>query len=64
MLGEFGLQYAQNGGEQYLSDIVEIACEFGWHFTFWSFRTDPEFNYELMGENYWNTVCELITYSP
>lgn len=64
LLGEFGLQYAQGGGKQYLTDMVEIAYEFGWHFTFWSFRADPVFNYELMGKNYWNTVCDLMTYSP
>lgn len=61
LLGEFGMMVAQNGGEQYLSDIAGAACEFGWHFAFWSFRTDSGFNYELMGASYWSTVCSLLT---
>jgi len=64
ILGEFGMQYAQNGGEQYLEDIAGVACDFGWHFVLWSYRTDSTFNYELMGGGYWSTVCTLLTCIP
>ena len=61
ILGEFGLQWRQNGGRRFLRDVAECAVEFGWHFAFWQFRADSNFNYELMGDDYWATVCSLLT---
>ncbi|MFH0864715.1 MAG: T9SS type A sorting domain-containing protein [Bacteroidota bacterium] len=64
LVGEFGIRLPQNGGELYLNDIAEIACESGWHYAIWGFNNGPEFNYKDMdsiyGTNYWNTVKGLM----
>ena len=64
LVGEFGIRLPQNGGELYLSDIGEIACESGWHYAIWGFNNGPEFNYKdldsIYGTNYWTTVKGLM----
>jgi Cellulase (glycosyl hydrolase family 5) len=63
LLGEFGMQFPQEGGAQYLSDCVDIAKKQGWHFCLWSFRSNnPEsekhidFDPEKWKKPYWNEV--------
>ncbi len=63
ILGEFGLRRPQNGGIKFLSDYVDIAVEYGWHFALWEFRpNDPdtkkhiEFDPEKWAEGYWKEV--------
>jgi len=64
LIGEFGLQWHQNGGPQYLSDIGGIACELGWHFALWIFNDGPSFNYRTFdrthGTRYWDRVLQLM----
>ena len=63
LLGEFGMEFPQHGGEAYLSDHVGIAKSEGWHFCLWSFRSNnPEsrrhinFDPEKWDEPYWQEV--------
>lgn len=62
LMGEFGMQYPQMGGVQYLSDHVDIALARGWHFAAWNFRSDTEdaaiinFDYEKFPAEYWPEV--------
>ena len=66
LMGEMGMLYPQNNGEEYLNDIYDIAINNKWHFALWSWRSDGNkgkvyFNYERfdevsLGSNYWNTV--------
>ena len=52
LMGEFGMQFEQRGGVQFLSDLVDIATSRGWHFCLWNFRSDTldptflDFDYE------------------
>ncbi len=63
LLGEFGMELPQNGGVKYLSDIVDIAKNEGWHFCLWSFRSDNpkskkhiDFDPEKWNTEYWDEV--------
>ena len=63
LLGEFGIEYPQDGGERYLSDIMDIAKNEGWHFCLWSFRSNNpnskqhiNFNPEKWSKTYWKEV--------
>ncbi|OQX75753.1 MAG: hypothetical protein B6D61_09805 [Bacteroidetes bacterium 4484_249] len=54
-LGEFGMWWPQNNGEEYLNDLYEIAIDNQWHFALWTWRADtaleyPSYNYELFDE--------------
>lgn len=59
LMGEFGMQYPQAGGVQFLSDHVDIAISHGWHFALWNYRSDTEdptlidFDYEKFPAEYW-----------
>jgi len=61
-MGEFGMQYEQQGGVQFLSDLVDIATSRGWHFCIWSFRSDTldpmvlSFDYEKWDSSYWTEI--------
>jgi len=65
MIGEFGLQFPQNGGEQYLADIADIACGYGWHFALWNWNNTATFNYrhfdDTYGTDYMTTVESMLT---
>ena len=52
LIGEFGLSLPQNGGEKYLSDIMSIAENFGWHFSLWNWNNTIEFNYRNFDQIY------------
>jgi hypothetical protein len=63
LLGEFGLQYQQKNGVEYLSDYVDIAKSQGWHFCLWNYRSDnPDnkkkiiFDPEKWDKSYWNEI--------
>jgi hypothetical protein len=57
--GEFGCSRKVDGVEKYLSDLIEIFNENGWHWAFYSYREDvwENMDYELGKENppqkYW-----------
>jgi hypothetical protein len=61
-MGEFGMQFAQTGGVQFLSDLVDIAISRGWHFCIWNYRSDTldptvlDFDYERWDPSYWNEI--------
>ena len=64
-MGEFGMLYPQNGGVQYLTDLHDIATEFGWHFALWTYRSDssPTFIYfdpEKWDAAYWTAVLSFL----
>lgn len=57
--GEFGCSRKVEGVEKYLSDLIEIFNENGWHWAFYSYREDvwENMDYELgtgvIPQNYW-----------
>jgi hypothetical protein len=65
LLGEFGVALPQNGGEQYLDDIMSIAVEYGWHFSLWNWNNAAEFNYrhldQTYGTDYMSMISEYLT---
>jgi len=73
LMGEFGLVLPQVGGEQYLTDLYDIAIEYDWNFAIWSWRGSRGANYEVLdslsnlptaatqiASNYWNTVQQMM----
>jgi len=62
LMGELGMEYAQPGGAQFLSDHVDLALQRGWHFCLWNFRSDTRdpgvlsFDYEKWDSAYWNEI--------
>ncbi len=62
LMGEFGMEYAQPGGAQFLSDHVDIGLQRGWHFCLWNCRSDTRdpsvlsFDYEKWDSAYWNEI--------
>ncbi len=68
-MGEFGMQFPQNGGAQFLKDLHSIAVVNGWHFALWSYRPDNDpdfmnFDYEKWENTYWNTILSFFTANP
>jgi len=69
-MGEFGMWWPQNNGEEYLNDLYEIAIDNQWHFALWAWRADtaieyPSYNYELFdeissGSYYFETVQDMF----
>lgn len=37
-IGEFGMFKPQNGGADYIKDVLDICTENGWHFALWDWR--------------------------
>ena len=63
ILSEYGCDRRVEGAEQYLSDIITVANEEGWHWAFYAFRGDGGWNgldYELgtdkPGGKYWEAI--------
>ncbi|MFV1958786.1 MAG: glycoside hydrolase family 5 protein [Planctomycetota bacterium] len=62
LMGEFGMEYPQSGGIQFLSDHADIAVARGWHFILWNFRSDTRdpstlnFDYEKWPAGYWTEI--------
>jgi hypothetical protein len=52
LIGEFGVALPQNGGEKYLSDLMTIAENYGWHYSLWNWNNTPEFNYVHLDQTY------------
>lgn len=70
-MGEFGLLFPQNYGENYLQDMYEITTGYGWHFALWAWRGDTSssefgFDYEKFDNatgrmtHYWQTVLSVF----
>lgn len=60
-IGELGMYKPQSGGEQYLSDQLNIFSDYGWHFAFWDWRRGPgaDWNIEKFDDidnMHWKTV--------
>ena len=50
MAAEFGVDRRVGGAAAYLADLVEVLNEGGWHWAFYSFRSDGDWtglDYEL-----------------
>ncbi len=60
LIGEFGISYPQNGGENYLSDLMSIAEENGWHFSLWNWNNTPDFNYAYLDQTYGTDYMDSI----
>jgi len=60
LIGEFGLNLPQNGGEKYLSDIMSIAENYGWHFSLWNWNNTAEFNYPHFDQAYGTHYMDSI----
>ncbi|MDP4221100.1 MAG: cellulase family glycosylhydrolase [Bacteroidota bacterium] len=59
LLGEFGLEFPQAGGVQFLSDLATSAIENGWHFAWWNYRGPPDaWDYEIWQPEYWTAVLK------
>lgn len=59
LVGEFGVMNPQSGGEKYLSDVMEICLEYGWHFALWEWRNNQkEWNIEKFGSGKYMEVVE------
>jgi endoglucanase len=62
--GEFGCSRKVEGVEKYLSDLIEIFNDNGWHWVFYSYREDvwENMDYELgngaIPHKYWNYSSE------
>ena len=62
MMGEFGMEYEQEGGLEYLTNLKDIAAENGWNWCLWNFRSDPgdpeelSFDYEKWSPQYWEEI--------
>jgi hypothetical protein len=62
LLGEFGLQFAQAGGVDFLDHYQEIAIKNGWHFCLWAYRPETQnatfvdFDAEKWKAGYWQEV--------
>jgi hypothetical protein len=59
LIGEFGLMNPQSGGEQFLSDVMDICLEYGWHFALWEWRNGQKaWNLERFGEGKYMEIVE------
>lgn len=59
---EFGCNREVEGAAQYLSDLVEVLNENGWHWAFYSYREDvwAGMDYELGTRPYWRDVEAIL----
>ncbi len=67
-IGEVGMIQPQNGGEEYLRDLLTIFKDYGWHYAFWDWRrqSGSEWNIEQFndaGNLHWKTVLSHF-YAP
>lgn len=62
LLGEFGCNRQVGGVAEYLQDVMNAANELGWHWAFYSYRSNSwdGMDYELgtrpLGEQYWKEL--------
>jgi len=61
IIGEFGLNLHQQGGDQYLSDIMSIAEEFGWHYSLWNWNNTETFNYPHFDQTHNTFYMDMIS---
>ena len=69
IVGEFGLSKPQIDGARYLKEMAEVYSEKGWHYAYWIFRGEPDFNYEYFDDSlmfgttaYMETVTQTLIY--
>lgn len=62
LLGEFGMFLPQNGGEQYIDDVLSMCNEYGWHFALWDWRRGSGQNWNIeqfTGDNHQHWINVL-----
>jgi len=67
LMGEFGMELAQNGGDQFIKDVLGTCKDYGWHFALWTWRTGTDWNIEsFTDENHtqWKTVLSEFNAPP
>ncbi|WP_420421136.1 glycoside hydrolase family 5 protein [Simkania sp.] len=70
LVGEFGCDRASKGAQNYLSDLIQIFDNYGWHWAFYSFREDcwDRMDYELGTCNlpieYWEAAERNASLGP
>jgi hypothetical protein len=47
LLGEFGIFLPQIGTRDYISDVLTICKDYGWHFAFWDWRRGSGMNWNI-----------------
>ena len=68
-IGELGMFKPQNGGKDFLKDVLDVCTDYGWHFAFWDWRrgSGPEWNIEKFqdtGNEHWKTVLAKFHAPP
>lgn len=68
-IGEFGMFKPQNGGANYLKDVLDICTDYGWHFAFWDWRRGGGQNWNIegfqdSGNVHWKTVLSKFNAPP
>jgi hypothetical protein len=52
ILGEGGMYLPQNGGPQFIADMLQPCVDWGWHFALWDWRRNRGANQEWNIENF------------
>jgi hypothetical protein len=68
-IGEFGMFKPQNGGAQYIKDVLDICTDYGWHFALWDWRRGGGQNWNIegfqdSGNAHWKTVLSKFNAPP
>ena len=69
LMGEMGMFMPQNGGPEYIKDIVGTAKDLGWHFALWDWRrrAGQQWNFESFeGDDnaHWKAVLKEFNAPP
>lgn len=68
-IGEFGMFRPQNGGADYIKDVLDICIENGWHFALWDWRRGGGQNWNIegfldAGNVHWKTTLSKFHAPP
>ncbi len=68
-LGEFGMLYPQNGGENYIKDVLSASKDYGWGYALWVWRggSGMQWNIEKFDDanhEHWKTVLKYFNAPP
>lgn len=68
-IGEFGMFRPQNGGADYIKDVLDICTDYGWGFALWDWRRGGGENWNIEGFQdsanvHWKTVLSKFNAPP
>ena len=68
-MGEFGMFLPQNGGQNYINDVLSACKDYGWHVSLWDWRRRSGQNWDIeifQGDNHahWNAVLSNFHAPP